>query len=413
LNILVVDDEEFARKSLKMALQEAKQHYEIYDAKDGEDAVSQLSETRFDLIISDIRMPKLNGLELVRYVSEHFPELVVILLTGYQDFQYAKKAIEYRVIHFLVKPCPSESILALVEQVEKQLEAERHEQLIHALHGSHLLEKQLSDLLYGIPFPHYYLPLLPAFQCVTLFTVGFTTVDHSKQEWNEQLALSAIKNVGEEWFSPLGRTIILIDNNRLIMIVFVDHADSWDERAAATSFVEIVHSLLKLKVKIGCAERQSNINLLTLSYQQGLQALKSETPCDQATSVLLFKELKGELEQEIESAITVKGKRRVIQHILEQLELRYAEDLTLKGMAEEIYLNASYLGKIFKEDTGKSFNQRLNEVRITVAKKLFQNLTIKVYEVSEQVGFKDPAYFSLMFKRITQMTPHDYQKLIF
>lgn len=86
-----------------------------------------------------------------------------------------------------------------------------------------------------------------------------------------------------------------------------------------------------------------------------------------------------------------------------------SEDLTLKLLAEEVYLNPTYLGRIFKQETGESFSSYLINLRIEKAKELLRNPALKIYEVCEQVGYNDPAHFTHVFKKTVGITPQDYK----
>lgn len=96
--------------------------------------------------------------------------------------------------------------------------------------------------------------------------------------------------------------------------------------------------------------------------------------------------------------------------MIEVMNSRLQENLSLKMIADELYMNPTYLGRLFKDDVGEPFSSFLTKLRIQKATELLENVTLKVYEVSELVGFKDPAYFSLIFKKYMGMTPQEFQK---
>ena len=100
--ILVADDEYYARKVLVMMLEKSGLPILVEgDFEDGEEVIEYLQKNEADIIITDIRMPNLDGLELAKYVQEHLPKCAVVVETGYEDFQYAKKALRYHVKDYL------------------------------------------------------------------------------------------------------------------------------------------------------------------------------------------------------------------------------------------------------------------------------------------------------------------------
>jgi len=135
----------------------------------------------------------------------------------------------------------------------------------------------------------------------------------------------------------------------------------------------------------------------------------SERNINQSSRVLEWLEqcpIKAELEMaqnEISS-----GSPKPVTYIKEYIMEHYAEDIFLSRFVKELYLNRSYLSRLFKEETGLTFKKYLIEYRMIVAKELMKDKTIKFYQISEMVGYKDPSYFSRIFKSMTGKRPTDY-----
>ena len=117
LKIMIVDNEAAIRKGLAHCINwESLDCIVAAQAEDGIDALDQIPTIHPDIVISDIRMPGMDGIELVRRLSESYPHIKTILLTGFPDFEYAQRAIEYRVVDFVLKPT---SVDALIQAIEK------------------------------------------------------------------------------------------------------------------------------------------------------------------------------------------------------------------------------------------------------------------------------------------------------
>ena len=264
MKIMLVDDEPFALRTLKEMISTAKQDWDVVAAaEDGEEAISMLQKTQVNLVISDIRMPSIDGLDLCKYINKKFPSTKVILLTGYSEFAYAQQALRYGVVDYLLKPCSFESLFEAIDRVEKEI----------------LKEKSSSSFM----------------------------------------------QKGEKEFLESQ-----LDNPKIV---------------------------------------------------------------------------NGRFEP-----IETKKNRRVIELVIEKITKRLSEDLSLKQLAEEVYLNPTYLGRIFKEYTGVSFSSYLIELRLEKAKLLLADPTLKIYEVSERVGYNDQAHFTHVFKKFVGMTPQEYKK---
>lgn len=135
--LLIVDDEPLIRKGLAKLVEKNPLGWSVIgEAANGQEAYAKLEELHPDLVITDIRMPLMDGLELARQIAVSSPETAVIILTGYRDFEYAQAAIQYGVKQFLLKPCPEEEVCRVLQgafqqyrQLETQKEREQEERL--------------------------------------------------------------------------------------------------------------------------------------------------------------------------------------------------------------------------------------------------------------------------------------------
>lgn len=122
MRILVVDDEYFSRKALVQIVQDWNPQAHVYEAEDGQEAIEQLHNVNPHLVLSDIRMPILDGIGLAAYIHEHHEDTINIIISGYDDFKYAQQAIRYKVEHYLLKPVDKEHIWSLLKQYSHQTE---------------------------------------------------------------------------------------------------------------------------------------------------------------------------------------------------------------------------------------------------------------------------------------------------
>lgn len=129
LNVMIVDNETAIRKGLIRCIRWEDLGCQITaQAEDGVAALEQMTAARPDIVISDIRMPGMDGLELAHTISEQYPRTKVIILTGYPDFAYAQRAIQYHVVDFVLKPTTVESLTQAVEKAKAAIAADRSSQ---------------------------------------------------------------------------------------------------------------------------------------------------------------------------------------------------------------------------------------------------------------------------------------------
>ena len=110
-HVLIVDDEHYPRQALRRYFEKADSEFRVTaEASDGLEALDILQKTDIEVVITDIRMPAMDGLELVKTARERYPNLLIVILTGYADFEYAQTAIRYGAFDYLLKPVLDEDL---------------------------------------------------------------------------------------------------------------------------------------------------------------------------------------------------------------------------------------------------------------------------------------------------------------
>ena len=122
--VLVVDDEADVRKVARMSLE--KEGYQVIEAENGEKAIEQITvgdnPVFLDVIITDINMPKINGLEAIQFFQQEWPHVSLIVMTGYPNLESAKELMKHGLVDYLVKPVSREKLVAAVEKAMSQRE---------------------------------------------------------------------------------------------------------------------------------------------------------------------------------------------------------------------------------------------------------------------------------------------------
>ncbi|MCR4655382.1 MAG: response regulator [Lachnospiraceae bacterium] len=122
-NILLADDEHYLRQSLARKIAELDQSFKVVcEAGDGRAALKALSENDIQVVFTDIRMPEMDGLALSSEISRRYPDMVIIILSGYADFEYAKQAIRCGVFEYLLKPVSEEELSGVLSRTSLRLQ---------------------------------------------------------------------------------------------------------------------------------------------------------------------------------------------------------------------------------------------------------------------------------------------------
>ncbi|MEC0093343.1 response regulator [Paenibacillus macquariensis] len=127
--MLIADDNKNERDGMKYLISKYQLPIEISEARNGKEALQIVQQQKFDILLTDIKMPFMDGLELVKHVRVIYPNMKVMLLSGHGEFEYARLAIPLRVLHYLLKPVEAQELRRVLSEVIeecKQEEAERH-----------------------------------------------------------------------------------------------------------------------------------------------------------------------------------------------------------------------------------------------------------------------------------------------
>ena len=123
--LLLAEDEPPIMRAVKKTFESAGGDiWDIQTAINGRQARQMLEKEDFDVVVTDIKMPLMTGIELAQWIHENRPELTVVILSGYSDFEYTRKALEYKVFDYLLKPTSLSAVAELTEKLKKRACAE-------------------------------------------------------------------------------------------------------------------------------------------------------------------------------------------------------------------------------------------------------------------------------------------------
>lgn len=124
--LMIVDDEQIEREGMAQFISWEKYDIELSGtAWNGLDAYEQIQVNQPDIVLTDMKMPVMNGIELIKRLSENFPDIRVIVLSGYGEYEYTSQAMEYGIRHYILKPCDEDKIVSVLEEVKQEIEEQR------------------------------------------------------------------------------------------------------------------------------------------------------------------------------------------------------------------------------------------------------------------------------------------------
>lgn len=148
LTILIVDDEKLERNGVKFLLKREQGEFQILEAVNGKDALGILASNHVDILFSDVKMPYMNGLELTGHVRENYPDIEIVIFSGYNDFSYAREALRYGVSDYVLKPVDPGEFHRTLERVKGHIQEREEKEKRQNLQEDYLKKYFLTDWIY-------------------------------------------------------------------------------------------------------------------------------------------------------------------------------------------------------------------------------------------------------------------------
>lgn len=419
--MLVVDDEYYIRLGIINAIDWNSINIEIIgEAADGASALELARETKPDIVLLDICMPILNGLELMEQLQKEQLDCDIIILSGYDEFEYAQQCIKYGVHDYLLKPIDKQKLkdtvvkTCLARRNRRSLQNYQH---LMDLEQSSLRNQFLLDLLLGNlnsiekikeKVNTLHIPLMDGFfmaMCIQLDDYNLLKEQLSPEEFSS--LKEHIQTLFETHFS-LGRNFMGIYTRMApdewgILLSF-PHSSSEEVRN------EQLHSCVNLFLTDFKVLTPHNISISISPFTD----LMTELPMMyQNTRHLNRKFIPGQNSVIWPDNTSSQVQRSEIQGILNFVYNHYSEAISIQQVADALYISPSYLMHLFKKHTNKTFNAFLMEYRMEKAKELLKKPGIQIQSVAQAVGYSDVKYFNKLFKKYTSLTPTDYIKVTY
>lgn len=496
--VLLVDDEEDVQNQLLNAVEWPEYGFEsILTANDGLSACEILCRQHVDLLITDIRMPNIDGISLLHHVREKYPNIRCIVLSSYSDFQYAKEAISLGVENYLLKPF---NIVELDHSIRKSLDnISSQQQVMHNLFLENILcrwvngDISLDEL--SERAKHIHVNTYLRNYCVTIVK------PHNRASMNAFLGrvFSSLK--------PSCEVYHFVNNDGQHVSIFGGH--HLHQKDIAETFSRISKEFPQVEFYASIGNIAENYDYVHQSYQSALDCLygnsfssgqcifvangrvtknltdfhintiveylkSSPEESEKSNLQVLFletftgftdwslKELNAFIDSLVvrislqlcsSGLINASEKESIINNIYHFEELppepelydwfnnilslsqalmrkhtnqlspsvllamqyisdNYAEYVSIKDFCNRYNMNASYLGLLFKKETGVYFKDYINQVRISHAIHLLKTSKLKIMDVCKAVGFSYPSYFVLCFKKQTGLSPTQYKQML-
>lgn len=472
--VLLVDDEIYSLKGMEVFIPwEEFGLIVCASTTDSSEAIELAIKEKPDIIITDINMPCIDGLELLKILKEKLPKAQGIVITGYDDFKYAVKAIKLNVIDFIMKPLDEEELKGALKKAIEKIDIYNNvvnsdRKLLDIVRGETDIEEinhyfkednismmfldinkrddlKIQELIEKISNfniekafiikPHNYRATIiksgDIKKDIDLKTVldkdiavGFTGIFKTKDIVN---CYNFGKSLMEEkFYLGYGKVIYkIIDKNKNNEKELLKNIDKFyillnsSNKSILISNIKEIFIFLK-ENRISFEICKTITYDILLKIKKKIKSINSKVYVDESIKLnseygLTLDILEDTILNELEIYFEVKNEfewikeDRSIDRTIELINNNYMRNLKLKDVAKELYINESYLSRRFKDTIGIGFNEYLTKIRMEKAINYLSEGK-SIKDISKEVGYSDYRNFSLNFKKHTGVSPSEYKK---
>jgi two-component system response regulator YesN len=467
--VLIADDEEYVVKSLVKGTAWDENGFEVLaSANDGVDAYNEILRLRPDVVFTDIRMPGMNGLELIKAVGESLKGVLFIIISGYAEFAYAQKAMNYGAIGYCLKPFDKDEIRNVLKKAKILLdEARKNREEILSL-----LEDEEAGSPAGIE--EYFRAsgletekgLLPVAvigpRASELFagvkSVGFKTgreryMYFVQYEGETDYAAffsgklgEGIRSVGisEAIFSLKNLKRVIDEATTLAYQYFAAGRpgpfvrERNDGRSVEKLIVEFDNAMIRVDIdlirkqlhhlteisKSGRINVKHAVNIFNAYVGFSTRLLGEECYEEYVYSVEELCSHYAGIDQMLEhigssipnmvgrkkGAPAAEVKNEYFKKVIAFVDQNFYRDISIQSLSHEYIINPNYLCQLFKRELGMTFTEYVTGLRIHYAKELLQKTELTLEEIANKTGYTDYFYFIRVFKKNTGVSPGQYRR---
>ncbi|MCI7627182.1 MAG: response regulator [Blautia glucerasea] len=533
--ILLVDDEILVRDAIRENIDWGAMDCQLVgDCENGRQAMEFVTEHPVDIVLTDICMPYMDGMELSKFLHEKYPDIFIVIFSGFGEFEYAQKAIRYGVSEYLLKPVTAMELREVIGRVKEKVDEKRgaREQMDSLLRTSEdyrdnalmirsgAIEglvsctrdiqeslRQLERLGIHLDAQSYRVAILDLDAYSQLFQI------EADQRQESQLMTFVLFNISDEIVSRENAGIAYQEGSSRVCVLFTGEKNKEFESRIQTVCKEIQEKAgeaIGMGVSVGIGGWVRSLAELHFSHEQAQKAIEcryllggnllinmeDEKEQESGLSIQVLLEnlaegmksgewdlVQGNLDQIVQliqkarvgktracgylqqiirtiglclGSVTGDHKKELRQReslqakipeqrtfceavtlveeyakksfeelqmmnsssghrqaalAMDYIKTRYMQpDLNLNQICSYLNISTSYFSTVFKELTGETFIEVLGRLRIEKAMELLESTTLKNYEIAEKVGFADPHYFGICFKKMTGKTPTEYAR---
>jgi two-component system response regulator YesN len=347
MKAIIIDDEFWSRDSIRRLGDWERLGIDwIAEAEDGLSGLAIIAKEHPDIVITDMKMRGMDGIQLLQKLNEDYPHIRKIVISGYEDFSYMKQAIVSRADEYILKPINPEELNQALEKAIYELQAAK------GLHSVQTMDKEL-------------LKLVMEYKNLILIYFHDFNIEAMKERFNElQQKLSSFERLQPGTNHNLYKQFMLILEEQVSKLGMNEGQISSD---SSTQLYVNDETLI-----------EQWIQALSMAYQSVVNEIINQR----------------------------KYKQRIdIRAVQLYIDSHYVDTIRLETIALQFFVSKEHLSRTFKQETGFTVMDYIIMKRMEKARELLQDPNVQIKTVAEAVGYSDLNYFFRIFKKVTGVTP--------
>jgi|GEM_PF-5686480 len=404
--LLVVEDEYLVRIGICSLCDWEKHGYILSgNASDGAEALALIEKELPDILLTDLMMQGMDGFELIRQCKLHYPSIAIVVLSNYNDFESVKRAMQLGAVDYILKltTMPQDlldtldkvsvvrpALLAVDAQevLSQHLSPIRSHLLTLAVEGSYTTIDTFKDQCTQVGL---FLNWDEPFIVQQIFIDDFADKVHSKEISEPQVVMSTMEHITTEAYARLENVheIIIHREGSLVVLCSCQIISAQQVETALSECFTVV--------------RENVARFLDLTISSSFSIVCTGLPD--------FAEVMQQGSTSWHPIGKFTNARQSIKRTLQYINDHINEHLCLSLLANVAAMSECYYSHVFKKETGIGVKDYINQARIKKAKEILRETDLKISAVALAVGITNTNYFSVFFKRLTDMTPLEYRNL--
>lgn len=413
IRVLLADDEAYFRAYMEHVIDWEKEGMSICaNCKNASEVMEYFSHDTADIVLLDINMPGMNGIMAAEEIKRKTPETYIVFITGYSEFEYAKKALKLGAEDYLLKPFSKTELTGCLQKIISKMKMKRMEKQRHRLEEKIVTEELLRRWIHSSygedeEAQRKNLHERNIFWSKSCFYIVVLEADAMPvmRKRQEDIALwdFIVENITGEICSFFDPQRLLFRDFGGQLVVILNTEVKIKKGILLQKLEEIqaaVRTITKYTISMGisqCVEREEEI---IGAYGEAVRVLGEKFFA--GNERIFFAE-------EIPRGNISKRGREIIRQVENFIAENYQDyELTVEKIAEGIFLDSSYVRRVVSRQLGCTVSSLLSIYRMEKAKELLKDTNFSISEIAEKVGYGEPGYFSRCFRKYYGMTPREF-----